>query len=92
MKTKKLYPCFLCHRSRNKCADVLCASCIAALDAASPTLKRANKGLHSDGATRPAEMWVEEDAPDLAKAESEKWFDYGVSLGIANADDDPPSG
>lgn len=33
-----------------------------------------------------------QDAPDLAKAESEKWFDYGVSLGIANADDDSPSG
>lgn len=32
-----------------------------------------------------------QDAGDLAKAESEKWFDYGVSLGIANADDVPPS-
>ena len=31
-------------------------------------------------------------APDSADAESEKRFDYGASLGIVNADDEPPSG
>ena len=37
------------------------------------------------------EVCPTKDAGDLAKAESEKCFMYGVSLGIANSDDNPPS-